>query len=285
MVDIVERCPTLDDNYDAFPRREHEFTAVLDESLEPRGPEFLYTVVEELGLVPGAVVLDAGCGEGRQAVELARRFGFFVIGVDPVPRQLELADKSKHDAVGIDAALIERVVFRRGRFEQLPVESASIDLVWCREALMYATDLGAVFSEFARVLRPGGRGVLYQMFSGPGMTDAEAHHFWTEIGATAVASRPGVVAKALAQSGLAIDRWIDLSSELAEHAQEADPSVGRRLLHAARLLRDPQRYIDRFGDLNYRVMLGECLAHVYRLIGKLSGQVIVLSKPEIRVVP
>ena len=49
--------------------------------------------------------------------------------------------------------------------------------------------------------------------------------------------------------------------------------------HAARLLRDPERYIARFGRQNYDIKLGDCLWHVYRMIGKLSSRVYLLSAP------
>jgi hypothetical protein len=51
------------------------------------------------------------------------------------------------------------------------------------------------------------------------------------------------------------------------------------LLHAARLLREPERYITRFGKQNYHIKLGDCLWHVYRMIGKLSSRVYPLSAP------
>jgi 2-polyprenyl-3-methyl-5-hydroxy-6-metoxy-1,4-benzoquinol methylase len=47
-------------------------------------------VVEQLGLEPGARVLDVACGHGRHSLELARR-GFRVTGVDLSSRSLELA--------------------------------------------------------------------------------------------------------------------------------------------------------------------------------------------------
>ena len=58
---------SLEQAYDAYPRIEEEFSAVLDQSLDPRGPDLLYDLVAGLGLAPGAVALDVGCGEGRQA--------------------------------------------------------------------------------------------------------------------------------------------------------------------------------------------------------------------------
>jgi len=72
--------------YDDYARVEEEFGAALEESLHPRGPQMLYDLVAGLGLAAGAKAMDVGCGEGREAVELAQRFGFEVRGVDPVPR-------------------------------------------------------------------------------------------------------------------------------------------------------------------------------------------------------
>jgi SAM-dependent methyltransferase len=41
----------------------------------------------------------------------------------------------------------------------------------------------------------------------------------------------------------------------------------------------PERYIRRFGKQNYDIKLGDCLWHVYRMIGKLSSRVYLLSAP------
>jgi hypothetical protein len=41
---------------------------------------------------------------------------------------------------------------------------------------------------------------------------------------------------------------------------------------------DDQRFIDRFGEANYRIMLGDCLWHVYRMIGKLYGVAFVFTR-------
>ncbi len=44
-----------------------------------------------------------------------------------------------------------------GVFENLPVADDAVDLVTSALAVCHAVDLGLVFNEFARVLRPGGR--------------------------------------------------------------------------------------------------------------------------------
>src|SRR5579859_6013383 len=81
----------LAQSYDVFAGVEETLKADLDGSLDPRGPALLYDLVAAFDLPPGSAVLDAGCGEGGHALELARRFGFAVHGVDPVPRHVRLA--------------------------------------------------------------------------------------------------------------------------------------------------------------------------------------------------
>jgi predicted TPR repeat methyltransferase len=66
---------SLEQAYEEYPQIEEEFSAALDESLHPRGTDLLYDLVARLGLAPGAVALDVGCGEGRQAVALHGRAG------------------------------------------------------------------------------------------------------------------------------------------------------------------------------------------------------------------
>jgi hypothetical protein len=80
-------------------------------------------------------------------------------------------------------------------------------------------------------------------------------------------------------AGLRLDERVVLSSEGGEWGEERSGTGTRRLLHAARLLRDPDRYEARFGRTNYEIMLGDCLWHVYRMLGKLSGSIWVLRRP------
>jgi SAM-dependent methyltransferase len=156
---------SLEQAYDAYPRIEEEFSAVLDQSLDPRGPDLLYDLVARLGLAPGAVALDVGCGEGRQALALHQRFGFRVTGIDPVPRHIEVA----RAAAGPDGP-----VFEVGTAEDIPAGPDLADLVWCRDVLVHVRDLPRAYAEFRRVLRPGGYVVVYQMFGSELLEPREA---------------------------------------------------------------------------------------------------------------
>ena len=260
--------------YDEYPRVEEQFQATLDESLDPRGPEMLYDIVAGLGLPARADVLDVGCGEGHHALTLARRFGFTVRGIDPVPRHVAL---SREAAGSLDVA--GRAAFEVGLAERLPAADGSVDLVWCRDVLVHVADLDRAYAEFHRVLRPGGRALVYQMFGTDRLEPREAARLFATAGFVAGNADPRRTEEAIAGAGLRVDECLELGSEWGERAEENSGAAGRRLLHAARLIRAPQRYVSRYGQAAYDIMLGDCLWHVYRMIGKLSPRVFVLSRP------
>ena len=83
----------------------------------------------------------------------------------------------------------------------------------------------------------------------------------------------------MAAAGLRIDERVVLGSEWGEFAEERSGGATRRLLHTARMLRARDRYVERFGQAAYEIMLSDCLWHVYRMLGKLQGRVYLLSKP------
>jgi SAM-dependent methyltransferase len=109
--------------------------------------------LSERGVLPGATLLDAGCGTGRYAGELARR-GYSVEGVDRSP---ELIETARQSAGGHGNA----VSFRVGDLLALP--AARYGAILCRGVLNDFVDEDArvsVFAAFARALRPAGVLVL-----------------------------------------------------------------------------------------------------------------------------
>jgi SAM-dependent methyltransferase len=261
---------TLDEAYDTYPRIEEEIENDLDASLDPRGPGVLIDFVAGFGLVPGSVAVDVGCGEGTHAVNLTERFGFGVTGVDPVPRHVEVA----REAAGPDGP-----TFVLGSAESLPIPDASVDLVWCRDVLVHVADLPRVYAEFRRVLRPGGRAMVYQMYGTDLLESREAAFLWDTMGVVAESADPARTDAAIAAAGLRIDECVVLSTEWGEYAQEHGGKVGRKLLHAARLQRDRDKYVRRYGQANYDMKLGDCLWHVYAMIGKLTRRAYLLTAP------
>jgi len=247
---------SLEQAYDAYPQIEEEFSAALDQSLDPRGPDLLYDLVARLRLAPSAVVLDVGSGEGRQAVALHQRFGFHVTGIDPVPRH---------------------IVFEVGTAENIPAGSGTADLVWCRDVLVHVADLPRAYAEFRRVLRLGGHAIVYQMFGSELLEPREAAWLWATMGVVPDSADPARTEAAIAAAGLRIDERLEIGSEWSEWVEERHHSASRKLLHASRLQRNWASYLERYGPAACDMMLGDCLWHVYAMIGKLTRRVYLLS--------
>jgi ubiquinone/menaquinone biosynthesis C-methylase UbiE len=97
-------------------------------------------------------VLDAGCGTGFLAFELAGR-GHRVVGVDFARAMIEEARRKA-------AARPVSVKFEEADVEQLPFAAGSFDLVISRHVLWTLPHPDAAIDEWIRVLRPRGRLVV-----------------------------------------------------------------------------------------------------------------------------
>ena len=107
-------------------------------------------VLAVAGDVRGLAVLDAGCGPGLYAEELVRR-GAVVTAIDASEAQLRIARERLPATTDVRRAVLG---------EPLPFAEAAFDLVICALVIHYVEARAKAFSEFLRVLRPGGRAVV-----------------------------------------------------------------------------------------------------------------------------
>lgn len=255
------------------------FAAALDDSLAPRGSGLLFDLVAGLSLRPGSVAVDVGAREAGHCIELSRRFGFIVHGVEPVLRHLDNAAHALQALATAEPEVAARIRMHEGVAQRLPEPDSSVDLIWCRDVLVHIPDLAAVFSEFGRVLRPGRAAVIYQMTATDWLTPAEAARLWPPIGAYASSVDPQRFEAAIAAGGLTVVQCIELGGEWREQdAEDGGGRTCRELLHVSRLLRSRPTYQDWFGADAYEAMLANCLWGVYQMIGKLNPRVYVLRR-------
>lgn len=123
------------------------------------------------GVQDGERVLDLGCGVGGPAAHIARAYpGLQVDAMTLSPVQAALA-RARADALGVAA----RVSVHVGDYQAPPFEDATFDRAWFFESSGYAWDPDALFREVLRVLRPGGRVYIKDLFAREGpYTDDEA---------------------------------------------------------------------------------------------------------------
>ncbi|MGH3390588.1 MAG: class I SAM-dependent methyltransferase [Actinomadura sp.] len=121
-----------------------------------------------LNLPDGALVLDAGCGEGHTAMRLAERFGLQVEGIDlldfNIARGRQLLRRRRSAS---------RVQLQVGDYTALPFADETFDGIYTIETLVHAPEPQGALKEFLRVLKPGGKLVLFE-YSMPAQQDLDA---------------------------------------------------------------------------------------------------------------
>jgi SAM-dependent methyltransferase len=159
------------------------YLALYDEYLAERTPVEIDQLEALLALRPPLRILDLPCGQGRHAIELARR-GYDVTGVDLSPFLLKIAEeRARADGV--------RARWLSGDMRQ-PIAGERFDAV-----LNLFTSLGyfadeaddrKVVGAAAAMLVPGGRFVL-EVINGERLMTQFQEREWYTVGQAAVVER------------------------------------------------------------------------------------------------
>jgi SAM-dependent methyltransferase len=131
----------------------HEFAWAYDllqaDSIAAR-VDFIQAVLDQNEITVNATILDAGCGTGCYATELAKR-GFQVCGVDRSAELIAIARNRESDAVECPEFVITDLL--EASFPSL------FDVVLCRGVLndfLEDDERSSIFNKFGTWLRPGG---------------------------------------------------------------------------------------------------------------------------------
>jgi ubiquinone/menaquinone biosynthesis C-methylase UbiE len=118
----------------------------------------------QLGFAPGKHVLDVGCGIGGPARFTANRFGCRVTGID-LTNEYVVTGNALTNWVGLS----DRVTLQQGSALAMPFADGAFDGAYMLHVGMNIEDKAKLFSEVARVLRPGAPfGVYDVMHTGEG---------------------------------------------------------------------------------------------------------------------
>lgn len=168
----------------------------------------------------GETVLDLGSGGGIDVLLSAQRVGPTgrAYGLDMTDEMLELA-RANQRRVGAD-----NVEFLKGTIEDIPLQDDSVDVIVSNCVINLSGDKRRVFTEAARVLRPGGRFAVSDVVADEDMDEATRRDIAQWTGCIA-----GALTRGEFESGLAAAGFTDI--EVSETHRVHD-SAGSAIIRA-----------------------------------------------------
>jgi SAM-dependent methyltransferase len=156
-------------------------------------------VAAQLQMLQAQHVLEVGSGKGFNSRWLAQQFPTVQFqGIDLTPLHVKLANQA--------AVELPHVQFRVGDFNQTGLPAASVDLAFGVDCLCHAAEVGTVLQELHRVLRPGGRLVIFDGYRRPGFADQPEE--------MRVASQLVELGMAVPMGFRTVDHWVKTAQEL-----------------------------------------------------------------------
>jgi ubiquinone/menaquinone biosynthesis C-methylase UbiE len=115
-------------------------------------------LIAALELAPGAAVLDAGCGTGDDARQIAAVVGASdrVVGVDSSAAMVKTAETRNRNVAGSTSP-----TFQLGNLTALPFTDNTFDAVMAKLVLMHIPDPPGAIAELLRVTKRGGRVAVF----------------------------------------------------------------------------------------------------------------------------
>jgi arsenite methyltransferase len=246
---------------------------LLGDCFHPGGLALTDHLGHVLGLKPNMRVLDVAAGNGASAMYLARTFGVAVVGVDYGSTAVEAATSSAK-AAGIG----EQVRFQQGDAEHLPFHAQQFDAVICECAFCTFPEKSAAASEFARVLKPGGKiGMTDLTRRGETPEDLQGLLAW--VACVGAAQPLDAYETYLRETGLTIILSEEHGAALAQLVQD----VRTRLLAAEILVKLKQVQLP-LGDFDRARALARAAADAVRA-GQFGYTLLMATKPEKMLTP
>jgi SAM-dependent methyltransferase len=194
-----------------------ELSKVTLDDLQPvdefhiRGDVATKELIKLAEFTPDMHILDVGCGIGGSTRRLSHETGCRVTGID---LSNEYIDTAKRLTQLLN--MQERVTFHACSALELPFDNNSFDGVWSLQMNMNVEDKLAWLKETYRVLKPGGRAVLYEV-CGNRNTPLYFPVPWAQDSSMSFLVSPELFRDVITSAGFDIEVWND-KTDLAQKA-------------------------------------------------------------------
>jgi cyclopropane fatty-acyl-phospholipid synthase-like methyltransferase len=119
-------------------------------------------VAKSLDIQKGQKILDAGCGQGVVSSYLAEKYDIKIWGITIVPAEVK---KAKNLASKMN--IQNRVNYEVMDYSKTNFSANFFDSIYTNETLSHSPDVVKTLKEFMRILKPGGKLVLFEYTLSP----------------------------------------------------------------------------------------------------------------------
>jgi SAM-dependent methyltransferase len=176
-----------------------------------RGDVATKELIKLSNFTPDMHILDVGCGVGGSTRRLSHETGCFVTGIDLSDEYIDAAERLTQLL-----NMQERVKFHAASALELPFDDNTFDGTWSIQMNMNVEDKLGWLKEVYRVLKPGGRAVLYEV-CGSKVTPVYFPVPWAQDSSMSYLVPPESFQEIIIAAGFDIDVWND-KTDLAQKA-------------------------------------------------------------------
>lgn len=185
-----------------------------------RGDTATKELIKLAEFTPEMHILDVGCGIGGSTRRLSHETGCRVTGVDLSNEYIDVAMRLTQ-LLGMQ----DQVKFHACSALELPYDNDSFDGVWSLQMNMNVEDKLGWLKETCRVLKPGGRAVLYEV-CGNSNTPQYFPVPWAQDSSMSFLVPPAAFRDVITAAGFDIEIWNDKTDLARKAFENAKQPVG-----------------------------------------------------------
>lgn len=244
-------------------------------SCNPIHRDLLLDLAAEHGVGKDSLVLDIGCANGGVSRKLLERTGCRIEGVELVELLVGMGN-DENKKLGVD----DRFVIQQGSITDIPFEDNHFDFVFCDDVIGLVDDLPKALAECCRVLRPHGKMLIYASFGTARLSEREAHELTDSLGGPQKGLDVAHAERCINERFKLVKKTV-IGSQFTQNSTEESKDKSQAaedLLKVARLLTWPDKYIEKYGEKTYKIVLAEVHWAPYIALGKLQPTVFIVQK-------